>query len=110
MITLQSIMNFERGQTIEYYVNDSVKIGVVQEVYESERRLLVLCNWSAGFRQITPMDVKFIHGKKVTKWSEKEKLTVKNNLHLPNEEIALLIGRTWQAIAKFKSQNGLSKR
>ena len=110
MIVLQSIMNFENGQVISYYDNDTLKSGTIAEVYQDLRTLLVLCDRGVEAKEITPFHVTEIHGKKLTPWSEKEKQTLFDNLHLSDFKLSLILNRSIKAIYSFKSRNGLKKR
>lgn len=60
-MTLQSIINFHRGQEIVFSIGDTRRIGTVKFVDLTERAIYVKSEMSAGIRCVSPFDVLSIY-------------------------------------------------
>lgn len=101
-VTIQSVMNFVKGQKVKFKKQE----GIVEGVSMTKRTVTV--SFVTGVKELKPIDLEILGDRYYKHWTVGEMNYVRENRHMmDNKQLATHLGRTEVAIINFKRINNL---
>lgn len=110
MITLQSIMNFERGQVVEYHSEPENKMAKVDHVDFFNRKVHVFCIDTYVYKNLDPNHLIIVKEAPDYGWSQSQKQILLDNPNMTDKQISDLTGKSPQAVNNYRSRHNLLKK